>query len=474
MLKDKDILTPCGLPTDTALLHMARSAWLALAPMRKRRARCKDFTYGRQWGDSSLTQDGELLTDGELLARQGRTPITNNLIRQLLNTVIGRYRHMTAQGDGDVTGVLRALSGPVGGTDARALEEFLISGIVVQRLHGGGCPPENISPERLAFLPFREPHARDCRFVALLHDITVPEALERFAQGDARRARAVGAAMRRTPLAEISTPLGHAGSFETADTPLHHRVLEVWDTLYTESLQVTDPENGTVSVRPLAHLERVEALNSARAQVGTRPLQTEYRVQTRWRGTWLTPSGHVLARRELPQGHRPPVAMHLHPLIDGEVHSMVEDIIDQQKYVNRLISTIDHILSSSAKGVLLYPAEQLPDGFSWRDLRRIWANPTGILPFKRSAKGTVVPQQVQGTAGATAAAHEMLRTQLGLFDQISGTQNVLRGDASPSAGQAMYRAQTENALIALLDILSSFREFTLRRDERLQNDFITD
>ena len=34
---------------------------------------------------------------------------------------------------------------------------------------------------------------------------------------------------------------------------------------------------------------------------------------------------------------------------------VVEDIIDQQRHINRLISLIDFIMGSSAKGVLLVP-----------------------------------------------------------------------------------------------------------------------
>lgn len=43
-----------NLKVDNRALESARGAWLALAPERKRRARLKDFTYGRQWEDPCL------------------------------------------------------------------------------------------------------------------------------------------------------------------------------------------------------------------------------------------------------------------------------------------------------------------------------------------------------------------------------------------------------------------------------------
>ena len=148
---------------------------------------------------------------------------------------------------------------------------------------------------------------------------------------------------------------------------------------------------------------------------------------------------------------------------------MVEDVIDQQKYVNRLISLLDHIISSSAKGVLLYPADQLPEGFTWRDLRRIWANPNGILPFKRTAKG-MMPQQVTASGAVGSGATEMLRMQLQLFDEISGATGALRGKSSSASGEGMLRTELENAVVSMLDILASFRSFVLERDKLIKND----
>ncbi len=42
--------------------------------------------------------------------------------------------------------------------------------------------------------------------------------------------------------------------------------------------------------------------------------------------------------------------MCFYPMIDGEIHSFVEDIIDQQHNINWLMTLNDRMLSQAAKG----------------------------------------------------------------------------------------------------------------------------
>lgn len=74
--------------------------------------------------------------------------------------------------------------------------------------------------------------------------------------------------------------------------------------------------------------------------------------------------------------------MKFYPLTDGEIHPFVEDVIDQQKYVNRLITLIDNVMGTSAKGVLLFPEDQLSDGTSWADIKAMWASYDGVIPYR--------------------------------------------------------------------------------------------
>ena len=71
-----------------------------------------------------------------------------------------------------------------------------------------------------------------------------------------------------------------------------------------------------------------------------------------------------------------PFAFRFYPLIDGEIHSFVEDIIDQQRTINRLLTLNDRMLAVSAKGVLMFPDNQLSQSMPIEIVQENWARPT--------------------------------------------------------------------------------------------------
>lgn len=464
------MLTQGELYTDRRLLDTARGAWMALSGLRARRARLKGFTYGRQWGDKCRTADGRTVSEEQRLIEDGRTPVTNNIIRRMVKSIIGRYRYMCTppQESGGEQNIGRVgadlTAGSVTEGDARLLEEFLISGMAVQRVSPAGV--ENISPERVFWHEFRDSEGKDIRFAGVLHDMSAAEVMRRFSKGDVRRARLIRRACNRCRNESIGILPGHEQfSFDLPSLPDSWRVVEIWRLTSRDVLHVHDPFSEERWTDSPDALERLEGLNKGRAEVGTEPLEWKYAVEEHWECYWLTPRGEILGTE---RAECCPVVMKLYPLIDGEIHSLVEDVVDQQKYVNRLISMLDHIISSSAKGVLLYPADQLPEGFTWKDLRRIWANPMGILPFRRTSKA-MTPQQVNGNSNAGAGATEMLKMQLQLFDEISGATGAMSGKSSSATGEGMLRAELENATISMLDVLAAFRSFIMRRDRVLNS-----
>ena len=102
-----------------------------------------------------------------------------------------------------------------------------------------------------------------------------------------------------------------------------------------------------------------------------------------------------------------PFVIKLYPLTDGEVHALVEDIIDTQKHVNRMISLLDQVMRSSAKGVLLFPETALPDGWTWEDARRCWSSANGLLPYNPRIVDAK-PEQISSN-GTNAGAYHGIR-----------------------------------------------------------------
>ena len=129
------------------------------------------------------------------MLENGRLPITNNLIRQLVKSIVGRYRYIVSEGaERGVWSLLKSEnksdSRCISEIDARGLEEFLISGSVIQRLgeKREELPRvENISPERMFFDSFADTSSGKSRFVGMLHDMPLSAVLRRFSQGDRER-----------------------------------------------------------------------------------------------------------------------------------------------------------------------------------------------------------------------------------------------------------------------------------------------
>jgi len=433
---------------NTGLLAAARDAWLSGARLRATRARCKRFAYGDQWSDPTPGTDGA--SEAEIAMKAGRRPMTNNLIRQLVKTVVGRYRAIAdekktyvAPTDSDV------VRNELAELDSRMLEEFLISGCAVQRvvaerrLQGTGVWVDNVSPDRFFVNAYRDPRGFDIELTGMLHDMSPAEVVARFAGADAAKARRI----RRLYASEDATlpglSLSAGASVVSADffaaPPGKWRVIELWT------------------------LDAVADAGTA----GRRKAQSRQQLDFVWQCRWLAPDGTVLASYHSPFAHgQHPFAVKHYPLIDGEVHSFVDDLLDQQRCINRLITIIDHIMSCSAKGVLLFPVEQLPDNMDWQKVMDAWAASDGVIPI--TGQGEMPRQMV--TNGAANGAYQLLSLQMKLFDDISGVGGTLLGRSDSGAkGVSLYEAQVRNATIALYDLLLTFEAFTKQRDYKMKN-----
>ena len=127
------------------VLRAAYQAWMNAAGLRQSRLRNKRFTYGDQWGDLVRGPQGNVMTEGEHLAHQGCESITNNMIRKMVKTIVGRFRSQYIKKDNETaTTTLNQISqdNELDELDSRALEEFLISGCCIQRVeiaNEAGC-----------------------------------------------------------------------------------------------------------------------------------------------------------------------------------------------------------------------------------------------------------------------------------------------------------------------------------------------
>ena len=178
-----------------------------------------------------------------------------------------------------------------------------------------------------------------------------------------------------------------------------------------------------------------------------------------WYYYFLSPFGDILAEGETPYKHRShPYVVKAYPFIDGEIHSFVSDIIDQQRYTNRLITLYDWIMRASAKGVLLIPEDAIPKHMSPEDFADTWTKFNGVVVYK-AKPGVPAPQQVSSNS-THIGIQELLQLQINFFEDISGVNGALQGKQGYSGmSAALYSQQTQNATTSLLDLLDSFQEF---------------
>ena len=464
------------------VLRAAYTAWKGGAELRRSRSRNKGFTYGRQWNDLTTDIDGNPITEGRKIREAGKEPITNNMMRQMVKCVVGRFRNNVKDEVKDESITTLSERNHLDELDSRALEEFLISGCCIQRVDEDVFKElpvrvDNVNVNRFFVNAIEDPRAWDCEIVGQFHDLSLAELIMRTGASENRNRAAWLREIYCNGNIEnaIIDFTARIGANNEGDNDFWFarngklRAIEVWTLESREILKCHDRERARYYTIPAWSQRDIDRENKSRRKTGRTEISTQWDIEREWRCRWFSPMGDLLADYPSPYAHGShPFVMKFYPLTDGEVHSFVEDIIDQQKYVNRLITLIDHIMGASAKGVLLFPDTGLPDGFTWNDIKRIWSATNGIIPYSPNHSGDI-PKQIS-TNATDIGAYEMLQIQMKLFEDISGVTGALQGKLSSSVvGADTFRQQIDNATIALGDIFETFNAFRSTRNSKLKN-----
>ena len=438
------------------LLSRARAAWEACATLRGRRLRYKRYTFGRQWHDPCVLDNGSVSTERDHLIANGYMPVTNSIIRQLVKTITGCFRDSAAQS--------AALSATVD-TDAATFQEFLISGCAIQRIYNGVITP--VSPARFFIDRLQNADGKGSELMGELHDMSLSALIERFAHGDAGRMQMLRAAFRRhaadmspeAVLPRIGESADDTISFDSSERPATLRVFEIWSRECSRRLRVHDPLTGSLTITDADAEKRLRATNRKRERRGEASLQWRLSIEVQWVCRYMTTDGRVL---DTIAAQHYPYAMCFYPMIDGEVHSFVEDIIDQQHNINWLMTLNDRMLSQAAKGVVLFPENQFSAQMPASMVAEKMREPDGIVVYRPEA-GVPGPQQVM-TSVNTVGTQQMLDTQLRLMREVSGVGDALRGQTpSATTSASLYESQQQGQLLALRDLLDTFMAYLRRR-----------
>lgn len=480
------------------VLMEAQHYWNMMDDFRKDRERNKRYTYGKQW-DDMICVNGEAMSEEEYIERQGSVPLKNNLIRRLVRNVLGVYRSQmkeptcTAR-DRDEQKLGETMStilqcnmqlNRMNEVNARSMEEFLISGFIVHRKSYGwrngkeDCWTDYVQPNNF----FIDNNMRDFRgwdvtCLGEVHDVSFGQLCENFASTpeDYRKLRDIYKwASKKEFIASYAERFGYSRlenyDFLLTSEPGRCRVIEVWRKEQKPRYRCHDYQNGDIfKIDAEDYQEQVVNVNLQRIEMGKAagmpteeiPIITaEWFMDDYWYFYYLSPFGDILKEGETPFEHGShPYVFKAYPFIDGEIHSFVSDVIDQQRYTNRLITLYDWIMRASAKGVLLMPDDCLPDGVPMEDIAEEWAQFNGVIVYKPSSSGKI-PQQVANNS-TNIGITELLNLQLKFFEDISGVNGALQGKPGFSGQSAtMYNQQVQNSTMSLLDMLESFSGFII-------------
>lgn len=480
------------------ILMEAQYYWSQMDDFRKDRERNKRYTYGFQW-DDMICVDGKSMSEEEYIKSQGNVPLKNNLIRRLVRSVLGVYRSQSKEPtctarDRDEQKLGETMStilqcnmqlNRMNDVYARTMEEFLISGFIVHRKSYGwrngkeDCWTDYVQPNNF----FIDNNMRDFRgwdvsVLGEVHDISFGQLCEQFASSpqEYRQLRDIYKwAARKDYIATYAERFGYSRlenyDFLFTSEPGRCRVIEIWRKEQKPRYRCHDYQNGDIfkideedyaQVVLTENEERMRMAKEAGMPEDEVPLiKATWFVDDYWYFYYLSPFGDILREGETPYEHGShPYVFKAYPFIDSEIHSFVADVIDQQRYTNRLITLYDWIMRASAKGVLMMPEDCLPDGVSIDDIAESWTEFNGVIVYKPSKSGKV-PEQVANNSTNIGIA-ELLNMQLKFFEDISGVTGALQGKPGYSGESAShYNQQTENATKSLLDLLECFSCFVV-------------
>lgn len=481
-----------------SILMEAQQYWSNMSRFRRDRERNKRYAYGEQWKDIVVV-DGNEMTEEEYIYSQGSVPLKNNLIRRLVRNVLGVYRSQSKEPTctardrdeqklGETMSTILQCNMQVNRmteVNARTMEEFLISGLIVHRKWFGwrndkcDCWTDYVNPNNF----FIDNNMRDFRgwdvsCLGEVHDVSFETLCGQFAETPQQYellARIYAAARDKRNIAITCENFGYSRpknyDFLFTSDPGRCRVIEVWRKESKPRYRCHDYNNGDIyKVDVEDYHDMVEAVNEERIRKGLAAgmpmdeiplIKAKWFIDDYWYFYYLTPFGHILKEGETPYEHKShPYVFKAYPFIDGEIHSFVADVIDQQRYTNRLITLYDWIMRASAKGVLLFPEECLPTGMDINDIADEWSRFNGVIAIKTKGNAQV-PQQIANNS-TNIGISELLNIQLKFFEDISGVNGALQGKPGFSGMSAsLYSQQTQNATTSLLDLLDSFSMFVI-------------
>lgn len=490
----------------TLLWRCARD-WDAMDYLRKEHSRNLRYKNGDQWSDTIPDPDHphRTIREDALISRSGKVPLKHNYIQQYIRNIHGQLlssptqtvvyaRSRDDQPLGEMlTNALQACHqlNRIRKIDINVVEELCLTGIACAKVRYGYWSTKNrtdgkidlVNINRLFFnADIEDPRLTDIRRIGELHDYTFDDLVRNFAtcREDVQALREIyGICHDHTKLENLyenhASRLQNLNFLYTNDLG-KYRVIEVWERLGRWVLYIHDYADGTEEIYTELTMQEVEAINASRIEQGmaagiapdtVKLIYAREQYEYYWRVKYLTPNGYCIKETESPYAHEEhPYVLAAMPVIDGRFKAVLSDVIDIQRYINRLLTLLDFIIGASAKGLLMVPQECIPDDMDIQDFAREYVKTNGVILIKKGAYDKL-PKQISMN-GTNIGAWEMFAQEMNIMQQISGLNGAVQGQV-PRANtpSSLYAQQAQNSMMNFVVLFENYNMFCEERDEKL-------
>ena len=490
----------------TLLWRCARD-WDAMDYLRKEHSRNLRYKNGDQWSDTVPDHDHphRTIREDALISRSGKVPLKHNYIQQYIRNIHGQLlssptqtvvyaRSRDDQPLGEMlTNALQACHqlNRIRKIDINVVEELCLTGIACAKVRYGYWSTKNrtdgkidlVNINRLFFnADIEDPRLTDIRRIGELHDYTFDDLVRNFAtcREDVQALREIyGICHDHTKLENLyenhASRLQNLNFLYTNDLG-KYRVIEVWERLGRWVLYIHDYADGTEEIYTELTMQEVEAINASRIEQGmaagiapdtVKLIYAREQYEYYWRVKYLTPNGYCIKETESPYAHEEhPYVLAAMPVIDGRFKAVLSDVIDIQRYINRLLTLLDFIIGASAKGLLMVPQECIPDDMDIQDFAREYVKTNGVILIKKGAYDKL-PKQISMN-GTNIGAWEMFAQEMNIMQQISGLNGAVQGQV-PRANtpSSLYAQQAQNSMMNFVVLFENYNMFCEERDEKL-------
>ncbi len=489
------------------LLDRFHKYYDCLQDFRKNRERCKNYYFGDQLSDKVTDPRGcGLISEEELMKQQGITPMSLNIIRKAVKAVLGVYcqsnfeplaiaRDRDEQKLGEMMSVAMEYvyqNQNLPEINTRGCEEFLLSAMpgfrvgfdINQERKSSDVVVSLIDDNRIGFDPNTTgQYFENISCIGYLHDMSIGEVLAKFAHTPAETMQI------RQIYQECNAQYPITGQTFNKDTrrsqmdfyrPLHPeqcRVIEIWtkeqfDSFYCHDIAKgeqyfvsTTEEQNIIAENNRRILEMVQAGGTAEDAA---LIDYKYRVEEKWVVRYLTPTGYVLLQEETPYAHGShPFVIGAFPLVDGEIHSFVEDAINPQRMTNRLLSRIEYQRMNDIKGLFVVNKKiREKSDVTLSEIAATITSPAGVIELDWEA-GEEPFKNIHSTSSKQDDV-QMLGQYMSLLNEITGAHGAMRGEQAKSGTpSSLYAQETQNANNNIADMMQWYNGLIRKRDYKI-------